>query len=63
MNKFHTPKQIAKMLQINYHRVLDMIHLGKLDAYKIGNNYRISDGQFNKFLMENRYKPFSKVNI
>ena len=59
---FLTPKQIAERLQINYHKVLDLIHLGELNAYKIGGIYRISEEQFNKFLDDNRYKSFWRMN-
>ncbi|MEE8186794.1 MAG: helix-turn-helix domain-containing protein [Nitrososphaerales archaeon] len=36
MNQLLTPKQVAQLLQVNYHKVLDMIALGELTAYKVG---------------------------
>lgn len=62
-SKFLTPKQVADRLQINYHKILDLIHLGELDAYKIGSVFRISETQFNKFLVNNRYKSYWKSEL
>lgn len=39
--ELYTPKETAALLKINYRKVLDMIHLKKIGAYKIGGDYRI----------------------
>jgi len=56
MNKFYTPKEVAEILNVGYNKVLDMIHLGQLSAYKIGGEYRISDQQILRYLDNVRVK-------
>ena len=65
MNTFYTPKEVSKQLKINYNRVLELIHLGELSAYKIGRDFRISEGHLFDFLQKNKYKSFwkGKINV
>lgn len=39
--ELYTPEETAKILKIGYRKVLDMIHLKKIGAYKIGKKYMI----------------------
>lgn len=39
--ELYTPEETAKYLQVGYRKVLDLIHLKKLGAYKIGKKYMI----------------------
>ena len=48
--KFYTPDEIAKLLNINYRKILDMIAMGKLPALKIGGSYRITETGLRSFL-------------
>ena len=50
MVELFTPAEVAKILRINYHKVLDMIHLGELDAYQIGGVFRISRSAIQQYL-------------
>ena len=43
MTELYTPKQVAKLLKVSYRRVLDMIALGEIKAYRIGGVFRISE--------------------
>jgi len=65
MNQLLTPKEVAIILKINYRRVLDFIHLGKLDAIKIGRDFRIRECDLFDFLKTNSYKSFwkDKINV
>ncbi|MFC1620185.1 helix-turn-helix domain-containing protein [Candidatus Neomarinimicrobiota bacterium] len=45
-----TPKEVAQILHINYHKVLDMIHLGELEAYQVGGVFRISKSALQQYL-------------
>lgn len=58
--KLYTPKEIADILKFNYRKVLDMIHLGEIDAFKIGKDYRISENQLQMFLNDRVYKSYWK---
>ena len=55
-----TPKQVSEKLNINYRKVLDMIIMGELDAYKIGGVYRISEGVLFDFLDKHKFKSYWK---
>lgn len=55
-----TPKQVAEKLNINYRKVLDMIILGEIDAYKIGGVYRITEGVLFDFLEKHKFKSHWK---
>ena len=50
MIELFTPKETAKILKINYRKVLDMIHLKKLGAYKIDGDYRIPIHEIHSYL-------------
>ena len=63
MKNFLTPKEVSKLLKINYNRVLDFIHLGKLSAYKLGKDYRISEGDLFDFLQARKYNSFWKDKL
>ena len=54
-----TPKEVAKVLQINYRKVLDMIHLGELEAYQVGGVFRISRSAIQQYLDSVRVAPLS----
>lgn len=55
-----TPKQVAEKLNINYRKVLDMIVMGEIDAYKIGGVYRITEGALFDFLEKHKFKSHWK---
>lgn len=50
MTELLTPKEVANILKVNYRKVLDMIALGELRAYRIGRVFRISEGEVYRYL-------------
>ena len=46
---FYTREQVAKILQVNPMTVYRYINGGKLKAYKIGSDLRISEAEYNQF--------------
>jgi len=48
--KLFTPQEIATVLKINYRKVLDLIHIGELQAYRVGNSLRISEESLIQYL-------------
>ena len=60
MTEYYSPIELSKMLKIHYRKVLELIAFGKLEAYKIGGSYRISDYSLNKYLMSVKVKPYWK---
>ncbi|WP_275295187.1 excisionase family DNA-binding protein [Amycolatopsis sp. La24] len=45
-----TPREVATQLGIPYETVLDLIHLGKLNALKAGRYYLIPDFELDRYL-------------
>lgn len=61
METLFTPEETAEILRIKYHRVLDLMHMGKLQAYKIGRKYVFSESAINEFLDKAKYhSPWKK---
>lgn len=48
--ELYTPKETAALLKINYRKVLDMIHLKKIGAYKIGGVYMVPIHEIHHYL-------------
>lgn len=48
--EFYTAKELAKKLRVNIMTIYRYIRAGKIKAYKIGKDFRIDKGEFNKFL-------------
>ncbi len=45
-----TAQEVAKALKVNYRKVLDMIALGELKAYRIGRVFRVSKDELDRYL-------------
>lgn len=45
-----TAQEVAKALKVNYRKVLDMIALGELQAYRIGRVFRVSKDELDRYL-------------
>lgn len=58
MNKkeFYTAKELAEKLRVNIMTIYRYIDKGKLNAHKIGKEFRIGKTEFNKFLKKVRTK-------
>lgn len=59
---FYTREQVAKILQVTPMTVYRYINNGKLKAYNIGSDLRISEADFNQFLQNSlvQAKPKKK---
>ena len=56
--KYYTPEKISEMFEVSYRTILDLIHMGKLSAFKIGKQYRISKRELHKYINENKVTIF-----
>jgi len=54
--KFYTPLEISEMLRVNIMTVYRYIRAGKINAHKIGKDYRIDEKEYEKFLKSIRTK-------
>jgi excisionase family DNA binding protein len=52
--QYFTVEDIAEELSVSVDTVRNWIKQGKLEAYKVGRDYRISREQFEKFMEERR---------
>lgn len=55
-----TPHETSDLLKVSYNKVLDLIHLGELQAYKIGGQYRIPLHAIHEYLDKSKYKSYWK---
>ncbi len=56
MNYLLTPTEVAEYLRINYYKVMDLIAVGDLPAFKVGRQYRIKFSDLNKYLEDRKMK-------
>ncbi|MBT3630770.1 MAG: helix-turn-helix domain-containing protein [Candidatus Marinimicrobia bacterium] len=50
MEQMYTVREVASRLKVGYRTILDQINLGKLEAYEIGNRYRITESSILRYL-------------
>ena len=53
----YSPKEVAKILNVSYRMVLDLISLGEIEAFRIGSGkgvFRISEREVNHYLESNK---------
>ncbi len=60
MKDLLTPKDVARILQLRYNKILEMIHLGELKAIRIGKSFRITEYDLHEFIESNRVKSVWK---
>ena len=48
--KYHTPEQVAEMLQVTRHAVYRWVKEGKLEAVRVERAIRIPDEALNRFI-------------
>jgi len=54
MTDLLTPKEVADILRINYRKVLDLIALGDLRAYRVGRVFRVSRNDLLRYMQSAR---------
>ncbi len=55
--EFYTAQELADKLRVNIMTIYRYIDKGKIEAYKIGKEFRIDCEVFNRFLQEKKVKP------
>jgi excisionase family DNA binding protein len=55
-NNLLTPEQVAGILQVHILTIYSYIREGKLDAIRLGRNYRITPQDLEQFIEANRIK-------
>ena len=52
--EFYTPAEIAEMLRVNIMTIYRYIKAGKIEAHKIGKEFRITKTEYEKFLRKTK---------
>ena len=55
MQPLFTPVETSELLRVHYKKVLDLIHMGELQAHKIGRKYLIPMHAIHEFLDKTKY--------
>ena len=58
--QYYTVEDIAKELEVSVDTVRNWIKAGRLEAFKVGRDYRISREQFQRFMDERRTRRDSE---
>ncbi len=53
---YFTVEEVAERLKVSHMTVYRWIKAGKLDAYKIGGEFRITERDIERFLETNRFR-------
>ena len=56
--EFYTARELAKKLRVNIMTIYRYIDAGKLEAYKIGKEFRIESKDFDNFLKKVKTKHY-----
>ena len=51
---FYTPREISIMLSVHYNKILDLIVTGKLSAFRVGRQYRISHSHLMEYIQQSQ---------
>ncbi len=54
--EFYKAEDLAKLLEVNIMTIYRYIKAGRLKAYKLGREFRIERGEFDKFLNKMKTK-------
>ena len=57
MQKDYTPEAIADLLGVSTRKIKSLCATGKLGAYKVGREYRITEKDLAKYRQANRVQP------
>jgi len=58
-----TPEQVARILQVHVLTIYSYIRRGKLDAIRLGRNYRITPKDLTRFIESNRTNNQQVIGI
>lgn len=56
VDQYYSIEEVAKLLKVAYLTVYRWVHAGKLTAYKIEKQYRITHDDLNAFMTKRRVK-------
>ena len=55
MQKYYTPEELAEIFTLHKKTIYRWIRAGRIESYKMGRGWRVSQKQLNKFLEENLF--------
>ena len=54
MEMVYTAMEVSKLLKVHYRSVLDEIALGRLSAFKVGKQYRVTESSISSYIQDNK---------
>ena len=54
MEAVYTALEVSKLLKVHYRMVLDEITLGRLSAFKVGKQYRVTESSISSYIQDNK---------
>ena len=54
MEAVYTAMEVSKLLKIHYRTLLDEITLGRLSAFKVGKQYRVTESSISSYIQDNK---------
>ena len=61
-SKFLTVREVAEMLKVNKMTIYRYVKAGKIEAYKVGKDFRIQETEIEKFLENIKVSRVSNDN-
>ena len=54
MEAVYTAMEVSKLLKIHYRKLLDELTLGRLSAFKVGKQYRVTESSISSYIQDNK---------
>jgi excisionase family DNA binding protein len=57
----YTPKEVAEILKVSEQVIADELKMGRLEGFKVGRQWRITEGSLRSYIQINTIKPATET--
>jgi excisionase family DNA binding protein len=57
----YTPKEVAEILKVSEQVIADELKMGRLEGFKVGRQWRITEGSLRSYIQINTIKPTTEI--
>ena len=57
----YTPKEVAEILKVSEQVIADELKTGRLEGFKVGRQWRITEGSLRSYIQSNTIKPATEI--
>lgn len=57
----YTPKEVAEILKVSEQVIADELKMSKLEGFKVGRQWRITESSLKLYIQSNTIKPVTEV--